>query len=118
MAQRKRPNIPESLRQYYAASVGGSVIDSYKNGHTITVSAETSPSQECPDIQAAEATLRVAQDEIDKAYWRFSRSASRGPGRLADQTLYDCRNAARERLLDLRRAHQGGRCACVSESGA
>lgn len=107
MARRKHP-IPESLLTYYQQSVGGSVLEAYRQNKTVIVNAD----KPCilldtPEIREAEAALMAIQDEIDAAYWLFSRSASRGPGQLADPTLYARRNAARDWLMDLRRtAHK------------
>jgi hypothetical protein len=103
MARRKQ-HIPECLLTYYSQSVGGSVLESYRQGKTVLVDTDRpSVPQETPEIREAEATFRALQDEIDAAYWLFSRSASRGPGKLADPTLYARRNAARDHLMDLRR---------------
>jgi hypothetical protein len=104
VARRKR-QIPECLITYYRNSVGGSVLDAYRQGRTVMVEADRSPTppQDTPEIRDAELALRSIQDEIDAAYWMFSRSASRGPGKLADPTLFARRNAARDHLMDLRR---------------
>jgi hypothetical protein len=103
MARRKR-HIPECLLTYYRQSVGGSVLEAYRQGKTVMVDADRPPiPHDTPEIREAEAALRALQDEIDAEYWLFSRCASRGPGKLADPTLYARRNAAREHLMDLRR---------------
>ena len=97
-------HIPAWMADYYRNSVGGQVLESYRSGRIVTVDADQpKPAQELPEILQAEVALRAIQAEIDEAYWLFSRSTSRGPGRLADADLYARRNAARERLLDLRR---------------
>jgi len=98
--------IPAWMADYYSNSVGGAVLESYRTGRVVTVNADrhqprTEP-RESAEILQAEAELRALNDEIDEAYWLFSRSSSRGPGRLADADLYARRNATRDRLLDLR----------------
>jgi hypothetical protein len=103
MARRKH-QIPESLLAYYSQSVGASVLNAYRQHKVVIVDADQPPvQQDTPEIHEAASVLAAIQDEIDAAYWLFSRSHSRGPGKLADPTLYARRNAAHEHLMDLKR---------------
>jgi hypothetical protein len=103
MARNKR-QISESLIAYYGQSVGGSVLESYRHGKTVSINADhPATPHETPQILEARAALEAIEEEINAAYWLFSRSASRGPGKLADPTLYARRNSARDALMDLQR---------------
>lgn len=96
--------IPEWMQKYYAESVSGSVIESYETGRVVIVNGDApvqKQTEDTADIKDAERKLQAAQDEIDARYWIFTRCKGVGIASLAEQSLYDRRNACRERLLDL-----------------
>jgi hypothetical protein len=102
----KRKEIPEWMKNYYANSAGGSVIKCYEEGRVTILNADatsTERKEESDEIKQADAELRALTDEIDKRYWVFTRCRGAGISALNDPELYVKRNAARERLLDLRR---------------
>lgn len=99
MAKRSKTQIPAWMADYYRNSAGGSVLSDYAEGRAVTVNAD----RKRQEIDEAEAALRAADDEINAAYWRFSRSTSASLHGLDNSEMYARRNVARERLLNLRR---------------
>lgn len=89
---------------WYANSAGGCVLESYKAGNVVVIDADANMEARRNEIGVALSDAKIAllkaEDAIDAAYWRFTRCAR---GQPVPGHLYDARNAARDRVEDLRR---------------